>query len=180
MVIRDCGTHQVETTASTMATNAIADAVAPPGARIGSPSTCCAESRLRIAMCDANAMHQASSPPNNEAPRMYRYAFWGVTYCTSNAMKTPDVETRMAHRGEPLGVSSASFLGANPDSASEYNMREVAYKLALDPERAAVRTTRFMMWEMAGTCATSNTVTKGLWATPTRLHGTTPTRTVEA
>src|SRR5574340_200914 len=101
-------------------------------------------------------------------------------YCTSKAMKIPEAETRTAHRGEPVSVSSANLAGAKPDSASEYSMREVTYKLAFDPESAAVRTTKFMTCEMAGTCATSNTVTKGLCVTPTRLHGTTPTRTTEA
>src|ERR1700741_1366518 len=95
-------------------------------------------------------------------------------------MKIPDAETRTAHRGEPVAVSWVSLAGAKPDSASEYNIREVTYKLAFDPESAAVRTTKFMMWETAGTCATSNTVTNGLCVTPKRFHGTTPTRTVEA
>src|SRR5260370_6350164 len=180
MVIRDCGTHQVEITTAAMATSAITDATAPPGARMGSAAISWAESRFRMAMCEASAMPQASSPPNNEAPIIYRYAFCGVTRCTSNAMRIPDAETSTAQRGDPLAVSSVSLAGAKPSSASEYSIRAVTYKLALDPESAAVRTTKFMMCEMAGMCATSKTVTNGLCVTPTRLHGTTPTRTADA
>src|SRR2546423_12142933 len=95
-------------------------------------------------------------------------------------MTAPPAEIKTAHRGTPFGASSCSLRGANPDCESEYNMRLHIYRVATDPESAAVSATKFITPDAARRCANSNTVTNGLSFTPNRFHGTTPTSTAVA
>src|SRR3954466_1790327 len=91
-------------------------------------------------------------------------------------MTAPPAETNTAHRGTPLGETSRNFRGANPDCESEYNIRLHIYKVATEPESAAVSATKFITPDAARRCANSKTVTNGLSFTPIKFHGTTPTR----
>src|SRR3954466_14437704 len=91
-------------------------------------------------------------------------------------MTAPPAEIKTAQRGTPFGDSSLSLGGAKPDWKSEYNIRLHIYKVATDPESAAVSATKFITPDAARRCANSKTVTNGLSFTPTRFHGTTPTR----
>ncbi len=52
--------------------------------------------------------------------------------------------------GTPCRLSAPNPRGAYPDRASENNIREVTYRLALAAESAAVSTTKFMMKPAAG------------------------------
>src|SRR5580693_9923268 len=162
MVMRACGVHHVHSTITTIAANASLDAAAPPGARIGSAATCSGDNFLRMATCEASAMHHASIPPTSEAPMIYRKAFCGATYCRTKATTIPDADNSTALRGEPCADSCASLAGAYPDSASEYNMREVTYRAAFAPESAAVSTTKFITSEMAAPPPTSHPPTTAL------------------
>src|SRR5437868_14595277 len=112
MVMRDCGTHHVEITAATIATNAAADAIAPPGARIGSDRRRSLLICRRKAMCAANAKHHAIMPPNSEAPTMKRYADSGAQYSITMAIATPTVEASSARVGEPVAFTLANVAGA--------------------------------------------------------------------
>jgi len=68
--MRSRGTHQVETITAMIASNAIHDAVAPPGARNASALTSSAGIRLRIAMCAASVIAHPIMPPNSDVPMM--------------------------------------------------------------------------------------------------------------
>src|SRR5437763_2276381 len=91
-------------------------------------------------------------------------------------MTAPPAEIKTAQRGTPFGASSCNLRGANPDCDSEYSIRLHIYKVATEPDSAAVSATKFITPDAARRCANSNTVTNGLSFTPIRFHGTTPTR----
>src|SRR3954469_1217350 len=180
IAIRSRGTHQVEIMTATIANSATREAAAPPGARNASALTSSADIRFRIAICAANVIAHPIIPPNKDVPMMYREAPSGSLYCSTAPTTAPAADTTTAVRGTPFGATSCSMRGANPDCESEYSIRLHIYKVATEPESAAVSATKFIAPEAACKCANSNTVTKGDSVTPIRFHGTTPTSTVVA